>query len=59
MVKVRDLVRKDFSEFNDKFYHFEYPTLEMFMVAIKGAFNNYSVLKFLFFDQRLHFCDVL
>ena len=39
-VKERDLVRKDFAEFN-KFDHFEYGTLEM----LKGTFNNYSMPK--------------
>ena len=34
---LSDLVRKDVSEFNDKFYHFQYATLEMF----KGSFYNY------------------
>ena len=38
---LSDLVRKDVSEFNDMFYHFQYATLEMF----KGAFYNYSMLK--------------
>ena len=36
-----DLVRKDVAEFNDKFYHFRYATLEIF----KKAFNNYPKLK--------------
>ena len=27
---LSDLVKKDVAEFNDKFYHFEYATLEMF-----------------------------
>ena len=44
-VQGRDLARKHFAEFNDKFYHFGYATLEMFVVAIKGAFSNYSMLK--------------
>ena len=46
-----DLVRKDVAEFSDKFYHFQYATLEMF----KGALNNYSMLKVCFFHQHPHF----
>ena len=42
---LSDLVRKDVAEFNDKFYHIKYATLEMF----KGEFNNYSMLKLRFF----------
>ena len=42
---LSDLVRKDVAKFNEKFYYFEYSTLEMF----KGAFSNYSVLKLYFF----------
>ena len=41
---LSDLVRKDVAEFNNKFYHFQYATLEMF----KKAFNNYPKLKLLF-----------
>ena len=33
---LSDLVRKNVAEFNDKFFHFQYTTLEMF----KGALNN-------------------
>ena len=36
-----DLVKKDVAEFSDKFFHFQYTTLDLF----KGALNNYSVLK--------------
>ena len=39
-----DLVRKNVTEFSDKFFHFQYATLEMF----KGALNNYSMPKLLF-----------
>ena len=28
--------RKDVAKFNDKFYHFKFVTLEMFMVAKRG-----------------------
>ena len=53
---LSDLVRKDFAEFNGQFYHFPYATLAM----LKGAFNNYSMLKScLFFHQQPHFCNVL
>ena len=52
---LSDLVRKDFAEFNGKFYHFQYATLAMF----KGAFNNYLMLKLCFFNQDPHFCNVL
>ena len=41
---LTDLVRKDVAEFSDKFFHFQYATLEMF----KGALNNYSMLKLRF-----------
>ena len=51
---LSDLVRKDVAEFN-KFYHFEYSTMEMF----KGALNHYSMLKLSFFNQHPHFCNVL
>ena len=44
---LSDLMKKDVAEFNDKFYHFHYATLEMF----KGAFNNYSMLKLRFFSS--------
>ena len=40
---LTDLVSKDVAEFSDKFFHFQYATLEMF----KGALDNYSMLKFL------------
>ena len=33
---LSDLVRKNVAEFSDKFFHFQYATLEMF----KGALNN-------------------
>ena len=49
-----DLVRKNVAEFSDKFFHFQYATLEMF----KGALNNYTVLKLLF-NQHPTFCNVL
>ena len=42
---LSDLVRKDVVEFSDKFYHFQYATLEM----LKAAFNNCSMLKLRFF----------
>ena len=35
-----DLVRKDVTDFNDKFYHFQNATPEMF----EGASTNYSML---------------
>ena len=38
---LSDLVRKNAAEFSDKFFHFQYATLEMF----KGALNNYTMLK--------------
>ena len=34
---IPDLVRKDVAAFNDKFFHFQYATLEI----IKMALNNY------------------
>ena len=40
-----DLVRKNAAEFSDKFFHFQYATQEMH----KGALNNYSKLKLVFF----------
>ena len=40
-----DLVRKVVAEFNDKIYHVQYATLEMF----KEALNNYSMLRLRFF----------
>ena len=40
---LSDLVRKDVAEFNDKFYHFQYATREMF----KKVLNNYSKIIFL------------
>ena len=49
-----DLVRKNAAEFSDKFFHFQYATLEMF----KGALNNYTMLKLLF-NQHPPFCNVL
>ena len=57
-VKGKDIVRKDVAEFDEKFYHFEYAILEMFMVEIKGTFNNYSMLKLHFFYQYQHFCTI-
>ena len=41
---VLDLVRENVAEFSDKFFHFQYATLEMF----KAALNNYSMLKLCF-----------
>ena len=38
-----DRVRKNIAEFSDKFFHFQYATLEM----SKGALNN-QMLKLLF-----------
>ena len=52
---LSDLVRKNVAEFSDKFFHFQYATLEMF----KGALNNYSVLQLRFFNHHPHFCNVL
>ena len=54
MEMVLDLVRKNVAEFSDKFFHFQYATVEMF----KRALNNHSMLKLLF-NQHPHFCDVL
>ena len=34
---IPDLARKDVAAFNDKFFHFQYATLEI----IKMALNNY------------------
>ena len=48
------LVRKNVAEFSDKFFHFQYATLEMF----KGALNNYTMLKLLL-NQHSPFCNVL
>ena len=48
---LSDLVRKDVTEFNDKFYHFQYATQETF----KGPFKNYSVLKLRFFINKYSF----
>ena len=41
---LSDLVRKNVDKFSDKFFHFQYSTLEMF----KGALKNYAMLKLLF-----------
>ena len=49
---LSDLMRKDVAEFSDKFFHFQYATLEIF----KGALNNYSMLKLRFFNQHPNFC---
>ena len=38
---LSDLVKKNVAEFSDKFFHFQYATLEMY----KGALNNCSMLK--------------
>ena len=38
---LSDLVRKNVADFSDKFFHFQYATLQMF----KAALNNYSMLK--------------
>ena len=51
---LSDLVRKNVVEFSDKFFHFQYATLEMF----KGVLNNYKILK-LHFNQHPPFCNVL
>ena len=48
------LVRKNVAEFSDKFFHFQYKTLEMF----KGALNIYIMLKLLF-NKHPPFCNVL
>ena len=41
---LSNLERKDVAEFNDKFFHFQYATLEVF----KAALNNYFMLKLRF-----------
>ena len=46
--------RKNVAEFSDKFFQFQYATLEIF----KGALNNYTMLKLLF-NQHPPFCNVL
>ena len=51
---LSDLARKNVAEFSDKFFHFQYATLEMF----KGALNNYSMLKLLF-KQHPPSCNAL
>ena len=51
---LSDLVRKNVAEFSDKFFHFQYATLEMF----KGVLNNYKMPKLLF-NQHPPFCMVL
>ena len=52
---LSNLAKKDIAEFYDKFYYFQYATLEIF----KGAFSNYSMLRLRFFHQHPHFCSVL
>ena len=52
---VSDLVRKNVAKFSDKFFHFQYATLEM----CKRAWNDYSMLKLHFFNQHPCFCNVL
>ena len=47
------LVRNDVAELNDKFYHFQYATLEMF----KRTFIKFSKLKLRFFFQHPHYCN--
>ena len=47
-----DLVRENVAEFSDKFFHFQYATLEMF----KGHY--YSILE-LIFNQDPPFFNVL
>ena len=49
-----DLVRKNVAESSDKFFRFQYATLEMF----KGTLCNYSMLKVLF-NQHPPLCNVL
>ena len=49
-----DLVRRNVVQFSDKFFHFQYLTLEMF----EGALNNYSILKLLF-NQHPPICSLL
>ena len=51
---LSDLVKKSVAKFSDKFFHFQYATLEMF----KGALNNYAMLKLLF-NQHPPFWNVL
>ena len=51
---LSDLVRKNVAEFSNKFFHFQYASLEMF----KGALNNHKMLK-LRFNQLPPFCNVL
>ena len=43
-LRKSDLERKNVAEFSDKFFYFQYVTLEMF----KGVLNNYAMLKLLF-----------
>ena len=52
--EISDLARKNGAEFSDKFFHFQFATLEMF----KAALNNYSMLKLLF-NQHPPFCNIL
>ena len=47
--------QKNVAEFSDKFFHLQYGTRKM----CKGALNNYSMLKLRFFNQHLHFWNVL
>ena len=49
-----DLMRENVTEFSDKFFHFQYTTLEKF----EGVLNNYSMLKLLF-KQHPPFYNVL
>ena len=51
---LSDLERKNAAKFSDKFFHFQYATLETF----KGALNNYTMLKLLF-NQHPPFRNVL
>ena len=49
------LVRTNVAKLSDKFFHIRYATREM----CKGALSNYSMLKWRFFNQHPHFCNVL
>ena len=51
---LSDLVRKNVAKFSDKFFRFQYATLEIF----KGTLNNYAMLKLLV-NQHPPLCNVL
>ena len=52
---LSNLVRKDITEFSDKFSYFQYVTLEMF----KATLNNYSMLKLCFLINTLTFTCIV